>query len=390
MPVRHLIRLIDEQRSQWLAMDRAGRVLSGPHAGFPTEVAEYNVVLVPSEDVLLLAAPRVARQQRQLEQAVAFAVEDQLVAPVEQAHVAILDSLDEDRILVAVVARTRMESWLERLAANGVAADRVLPEACLLPSDPATALLEGERATLRLSSTEVLAGTRAELIEWHSLFQAQSDGRHWAVLMGQDSDALPSTMATASQQKIEVSNWLASRSVNLAGDGYNLMTGPYQPKRRQGFNRLWRVAAVMLMGSVLLAMGSMAVERWQLDRIREQQRAQMETLLRETVPEIQRVVDPRAQLLGEYSRRRGQAAGGGVLALLKRIAPAVSGSGLFTPEALEYRGDTLDFTLRAKDVATLDELRERMANLGLTVELASMVPGSGSVEGKLRIRGSGQ
>ena len=146
----------------------------------------------------------------------------------------------------------------------------------------------------------------------------------------------------------------------------------------------------MVLASAGLAMASMAVERWQLDRVRAQQRVQMETLLRETVPDIQRVVDPRAQMLGEYSRRRGQGEGGSILSLLSRIAPTLAGSGLFTPEAVEYRGDTLDFTLRSKDVATLDELRERVANLGLKVELVSMVPGSASVEGKLRIRGGGQ
>lgn len=386
MPPRHLIRLLDEHRSQWLALDRAGRVLSGPHAGFPSEAAEHTLVLVPSEDVLLLSAPRVARQQRQLEQAVAFAIEDQLVAPVEQAHVAVLDSLDDERVLVAVMARSTMDSWLQRLAENGVAADRLLPEACLLPFDAPTVVLEDERATLRLSASNVLTGNRQELSDWQALLQAREAGAAWSILVGRDTTTLPSVAGVT--QQIDVATWLAERSTQLADKPQNLLTGPYQTQRGRKLDRLWQVAAALVLASVVLAVVSMVLERWQLDRVRSQQRVQMETLLRETVPDIGRVVDPRAQMLGEYSRRRGQGSGGSVLSLLSRIAPTLAGSGLFTPEALEFRGDTLDFTLRSKDVATLDELRERIANLGLKVELVSMVPGSASVEGKLRIHGS--
>ncbi|HET9049551.1 MAG TPA: type II secretion system protein GspL [Chiayiivirga sp.] len=388
MSPRHLIRLLDEQRSQWLALDRAGRVLSGPHAGFPSEPAEHTLVLVPSEDVLVLAAPRVARQLRQMEQAVAFAIEDQLVAPVEQAHVAILGDLDDEQVLVAVVARSTMDAWLQRLSEHGVVADRLLPEACLLPFDLPTVLLEGERATLRLSASKVLSGNHQELSDWQALLHAHDDGSAWSVLVDRDTGPVPAV--AGSVQSIDTSSWLAARSAQLDDSGHSLLTGPYQTQRGRTLDRLWRVAAALVLASAGLAMASMAVERWQLDRVRAQQRVQMETLLRETVPDIQRVVDPRAQMLGEYSRRRGQGEGGSILSLLSRIAPTLAGSGLFTPEAVEYRGDTLDFTLRSKDVATLDELRERVANLGLKVELVSMVPGSASVEGKLRIRGGGQ
>ena len=137
-------------------------------------------------------------------------------------------------------------------------------------------------------------------------------------------------------------------------------------------------------------MTSMAVERWQLDRLHASQRAQMETLLREALPDVQRVVDPRAQVAAELARRGGAARGEGVLGLLARIAPLLSGSGRYTMDGLEYRAGTLDLTLRGDDVATLDELRERMASLGLAAELTAMTPGSSGVEGKLRVREGGR
>lgn len=390
MPHRHLIRLRDAQHSQWLALDRAGRVLSGPTDGLPAAPAEETVVLVPSDEVLLLQAPRVARHRRQLEQAIGYAIEDQLVAPVEQAQVAVFDDAATDFVTVAVVARARLDAWLERLAAQGVVADRLLPEGWLLPATPPSLLVDGERATLRHAPAGMLCGTLSEAEGWLQVLRAQGDTRAWTLVADRTKAALPDWVGELSLRTVDVATWLAGRLVELKGDAANLLVGSYAPRRRRAqSSRLWRSVAVLLAASVLLALASMLLESWQLDRQYTQQRAQMEALLREALPGTERIVDPRAQMLGELGRRRGQAAGSGVLPMLARIAPLLAGSGRYTPEAIEFRGGTLDLTLRSADIATLDELRERIASLGFTVELGSMVPGSSGVEGKLRIRGGG-
>lgn len=391
MPHRHLIRLFDDGRAQWLAQDRGGRVLAGPVDGLPGEAAEETVVLVSSSAVLLLQAPRVARQRRQLEQAVGFAIEEQLVAPVEQAHVAIIDDLGPDSVAVAVVARAQLDAWLARLAEHGVVPDRLLPEAMLLPYQPQpTLLLDGASATLRHADAGWLSGNVSEVPDWLALLQDHGDDRGVSVVADAAPDALGVDVDAASVSKVHISHWLAERVASLPADGFNLLTGRYTALRRRDAGvRVWRAAAVLVLAAGLLTIGSMAVERWQLDRQHAQQRVQMEALLRETLPDVQRVVDPRAQMLGELSRRRGQATGSGALAMLSRIAPLLAGSGRYTPQALEFRGGTLELTLRSADVATLDELRERITTLGYSAELSSVTPGSSGVEGTLRVRGDG-
>jgi general secretion pathway protein L len=68
--------------------------------------------------------------------------------------------------------------------------------------------------------------------------------------------------------------------------------------------------------------------------------------------------------------------------------PGLVGS-LLTLDGVEFRGGVLELTLIASDVATLDNLRERLAQQGLQVELTGANPGSAGVEGRLRIRGAG-
>lgn len=53
---------------------------------------------------------------------------------------------------------------------------------------------------------------------------------------------------------------------------------------------------------------------------------------------------------------------------------------------MEYRNGALELVIRGPDVATLDNLRETLAAMALQVELTSVNPGSGGVEGRLRIK----
>ena len=175
MPAPHLlIRLRPDGAAEWLALGRDGRVLAGPQAGLPAERGERIDVIVPSDTVLLLRAPRVAKQRHQLEQALPFAIEEQLAAPVESLQVAIADSDGGDTLVAAVVSHARLDAWLAPLRAAGLEPDRVVPESWLLPwaADVASVYVEGDDARNggepRLCGTEHLQRPRRRT-EWRAL-----------------------------------------------------------------------------------------------------------------------------------------------------------------------------------------------------------------------------
>lgn len=398
MSHRHLIRLLPDGRAQWLAQDRAGRVSSGPAEGFPTTQASQTVVLVPAAEVLLLLAPRIARQRSQLEQAIPFAIEDQLVMPVEHCHVALAEGGTADGVTVAVVARERIAAWLATLAAHGIAPDHLLPESWLLPhaSGPSLLLADGH-ASLRYAEAGMLAGEVSEAGDWLPIVGDSLPADAPLTLLGRDEELAAESASglvwAAGIQRQAIASpleYFASRLASGGAPTLDLLTGDYAPRQRDaGARRLWRWAAILALAAVGLGMGAMALERWQLERRHALQRAQMEALLREALPDVQRIVDPRAQMAGELARLAGHGGPRGALSMLAQIAPVLSGSGRYTLDAVEYRNGVLELTLRSSDVATLDELRERIVTLGLGAELVSMVPGSGGVEGKLRVRGAG-
>jgi general secretion pathway protein L len=334
--------------------------------------------------VLLSRAPRVARSRRQLEQAVPYAIEEQLAAPVEQLHVALDPSAQGADLIVAVVAQAAMDDWLQALRSRGFEPDRMLPESLLLPSEPgATLWIDGRRAILRHAPGAAFSGRIDEVPQWLGLLESANQ-TPLPLRCLSAATALPPGLACEHEVVDAPLRWLGTRLGACRGP--DLLQGRYAPRRgHAGASRMWRWAAGLAAAALLAGLGQLWLEARQLESRYEAQRAEMEQLLRSAVPGLTRVVDPRAQLAAEETRL-GRSTGGGVLPLLARIAPSLSGSGRYTIDGLEFRGDTLELVIRGPDVATLDGLREMLAALSLQVELTGATPGTGGVEGRLRVR----
>lgn len=381
MPHHFLIRWLAEGRTEWVATSSQGAVLQGPQPGLPSGEADRVVLILPAESVLLLESPRVARSAAQLAKALPFAIEEQIAAPIETQHVAFAETAS-DALAVAVVERSRLGHCVQSLAAAGLRVDAAYSELQCLPRAPES------RATLALIEGRAL-------IRW---------GRHGGIaLPAEQLDTLAPWLA-----RVGVDLDQALRYADLPGAGEalggaalswlarhvpgadvpNLMQGEFAPARRQAAAASqWRWAAAL----AALAFGLGLLQPWlearALQRHVEQRQAEMEQLLRQALPGLQRVVDPVAQLRAAMG---GSASTGDALALLGRIAPIINSGNQLTIEGIEYRAGSLELVVMGADVASLDSLRERLSTLpALQVELTAATPGSRGVEGRLRLREAG-
>ena len=113
MPDRLLLRLAPDGGLTWLRQVAGQPVPAAAQRGVPPPAALAGaaeiVVLVPGEDVLLTEARLSARNRAQLLQALPYAVEEQLLDPVEDLHFAA--TAGGDPLGVAVVARDTA-AWL--------------------------------------------------------------------------------------------------------------------------------------------------------------------------------------------------------------------------------------------------------------------------------------
>lgn len=387
---RLLLRLDSEGRLSWLGS--AGRTLPGVPPRQRIEQARRIVVLVPSEDVLLTGATLSARSQAQLLRALPFAVEDQLLAPVEDLHVVPVPvpGLEGDRRAVLVVARTRLREWLDRLGADGIRPDVLIPETLALT--PATALIEADRALVRIAPDAAWACPAGDLAEW-----LRQTGVPAADLTIHDLRPAPNA-STAGSGEAGARDGLGLLASSLPAAG-NLLEGAFAPAhRRAAGGRLWRLAAALAALVVLLGLAERGLGVLQLSRESAALQAAIDQRVREAVPELDGAalagVEPGQLLQRRLESLRG-GGGEGLLGLLGRIAPVLASGTRIQTRGIEYRNGALELGLRAPDVQTLDALRERLAMLpGLRAEITGTSPvdaaqGGGGVDARIRVSGAG-
>ena len=387
-----LIRLQADGQLAWLAQDAQGRALSGANIGAPAPAtiagARHVVVLVPSEQVVLLETDAVSARRAQLAKAVPFALEDQLASPVEELHFALAEHVAGARLGVAVVARAALRGWIETLAQLGIRADAVVPDSLALapPGEGATVLIEPARALLRWGPAHGCVCETAALAQWLAVIAP-------ATVQVHDFRQAPRL-----ELPVEVARYHERQSDPLAlfaaalvrGPAINLLQGEFAPNHRHvPARKLWRRAGLLAAASVILALAYAGGDYLRLKRESDRLEQAQHDALRATLPELGDVAgDPRQLMQSALTRMRGDSATGGLLPLLGRIGPVLSATTRVSLKSMEYRNATLELGLRAPDVPTLDLVREQLANIsGLKAEVTAATTSDKGVDGRLRISG---
>lgn len=397
MSERLLIRLHGDGHLSWLALNTEGRALSASHAGVPSAQAiaraQRTVVLVPAEDVLLLDTPAMNVSRVQFSKAVPFALEDQLVTPVEDLHVAFPDRLSGERVPVAVVARDTLRGWIETLAREGIRVDAMIAETQAMPfnAEKGSVLIEPERTLWRSAETQAGVCDTSTLTEWIETATAGDEKKRSFDAF--DFRPLPATIAVHPliRHRPNQTDALAFLAAQLGKEPQvNLLQGDFAPAHLQApARRVWRVAAVLGAAALALLFLYFGLDNWRLSRQSARLESAARDVLHSAFPELDKVVgSPRDLMQSSLGALRG---GGdtGPIHLLSQIAPLLTSTTRTSLLAIEYHNGTLEIALRAPDVPTLDLMRERIATVpGLKVEVTSANSGTEGVDGRLRIAGA--
>lgn len=105
--------------------------------------------LIPGGDVLLTAVRLPPMAASKLRQGIAYALEDQLIDDLEAQHFALGDRVGEEQT-VGVIARRRLQYWLDRFATVGIAPRALHADAACIAPKPGDVLvwIDGEEARI--------------------------------------------------------------------------------------------------------------------------------------------------------------------------------------------------------------------------------------------------
>jgi general secretion pathway protein L len=397
------LRSTEDAPASWLIIDgtgaRSGPVVNGP-IGDALALAQGHrtVVVLPAAEVTL-AEPDLppVRGAARIAQAVPFALEESLASELENLHFAVgARNPAVSATPVAIVARSVLDRWQATWEAAGIRPHAAYAESSLIPAAPAATVLVLDEGTLHVRRPGAVAYaldalSLAPALEL-ALAPSTEAAEHVTFYAGTADYEANKDVVEGLRERT------ATLQVKLLPDGVlpllaaqlstarpvNLLQGDYAPPSSFGPQlRQWRVPAALAVATLLVFIGSQALELWQLRKAERDLDAGIAQTFNSILPG-QPMVDPRAQVQGVLAR-----AGGGQGALLPAVsllAQAMSQAPSTRVEGLSYRAGVLELRVVAPTIEALDGIRQAMSSRGASVELQSTNPRGQQVEGRLHVR----
>ncbi|EIJ35195.1 type II secretion system protein GspL [Thiothrix nivea] len=345
----------------------------------PLARGQELVLLIPAREVLLTQTNVNTRNQRQLQQAIPFALEDSIAADLEDQHIVWQTRPASTLVDVAIIQRDRLRAWGSALHERQLRARYILPDLFALPweADSTTLWQQGEQVWVR---TGELSGYASSARALPLLLDGMAEGQAAPPRLRLYTDKTADWAADPrfSIQPETQAEQLLPASLQPALK-LNLLNGLQDENRahwRQQWQR-WRLPAALAASAALLAVGIYGSESY---RLQQQLDALDESNLRlfsELFPEASGI-DPRGlknRLASELTRLGGQQADSTTpshLPQLASFAAALNTTGGLTVEDIRAQTGTLTINLQAQNQQAIETLRDTLEQaLGNPVELQS-------------------
>ncbi|MDF7777720.1 type II secretion system protein GspL [Sphingomonas sp. AOB5] len=291
-------------------------------------------LLVPTEQVLLLAVDLPLSSRAKRLEALPFAIEDRIAEPVDSVHLALGAEISPKRYLVAVVRHETMIRWIAGAEAVGLSHAAMVPDALTLP----VAELEGawmvdsRRGRVLVRSAE--GGFAFDEAMFATAWQAA--GQPPVMAWNQHS---PADVPVAGVQ-ID-SQPLAERVRNPAVD---LRQGAYA--RRAVISNTWRRLGWIVGIGVAAHIAILFADTIALRIIANRREADTRALIQQTAPGTALQGDLATSVAALLPSGGG---GGGVpqtfIPLVGRISAALAPLGAINARSLEFQAETLTMDL---------------------------------------------
>jgi len=410
-----VIHLRDGAPACWMVCNSDGQVVVDSVSGDLAQATAMSTgrrvaVIVPAGEVLATDSDAPAKGAAKLAQVVPYALEERVADEIENLHFAIGErAADTARVPVAVVQRTRLETWLTELRAAGLAPTAIYPESTLLPAMPGQliALLYGDSITLRgaegppqvlpaLSipdaiemalATQISAVPGLEPAPLGLLVYAGHD--EWEAHQLQ-IDALRERFTGVKVQLLPGGPLSVLAPAAAAGEAVNLLQGAFAvaSSMQQGW-RAWRVAALVAGALLCLHVGARYFELSGLRKSEAALDASIQEVFRVAMPGENNATNARRRVEKRLAEIRGGGGGGALLPALSAVATARSAAPSASIEGITFRDGTVNLRIKAPDAASLDAIGQELRGANWKADILSGTASGDSYSGQLQIRKAG-
>lgn len=384
----------------WVITDadggRIGPVSTGRLADAAALAAERPLVVIAPGSSVTFAQPELpVKGGARVAQVVPYAMEELLAGEVEQFHFAVGPTDAEGRTLVAAVRRDELRGWLDALKSAGLDPLSLVPEPLCIPDNPgkSVAVIDAGTLLVRAPGALPVALDAEPLTEAFTLAGLEGEDQHVQLFVSQEDwhhsremiEALREVTGSLDLQLLPDGALPLMAAAAVKSDALSLLQGDFA--RRTGWRaewQRWRIAAFLALAALALHIG---VRGYDLVRLRaEEQRldATIEQAVRIAMPDVERIVDARAQI--EQRLAGGGAADPqGLLARLAAVGGAMGGATGPTIESLGWRNGSLQLQMNAADTDALARFAQALTARGLTADVESTTPGEKGVSAQINV-----
>jgi general secretion pathway protein L len=389
-----------------MGCDARGAATAPPLSGSLSEAAMQAgnatvVVLVPSDDVVDIQADLPARTTGRWQLAVPYAIEEQLAENIEDMHVAVGERGDAgQRVPVSVIARARLQEYLDALQAAGLKVGAMYAESALLPPNPGqvVGLLLGDSLQIRTpegSHCTVPADPLGAAFD----IACAGDATQRSLLLyatpadwqsrSDSVDALRARFLTVKVQLLPQGPMPLFAQQLPQAQPINLLQGDYEPEgvSRAGW-REWRLPAALAAVLLLLVAGGLWFQGSRIKAAEQQLDARLTELGRSLLADAA-PADPVQLRRAVMARLSGSNSDDVALELMTALANARVAAPRARVESLRYQNGALELRIRADNADSLEQINAQLRSGGWRAELLSGAAAGDGYAGQIRIsRGS--
>jgi general secretion pathway protein L len=371
------------------------------------------VGLVPAEEGLFCLADIPAKQSRFIQQALPYAVEEQIAQDIESVHLAIGPHSDRG-YRVAAIDHRQMANWVSLFSGwDHVRLEAIYPDAALLPTTQGgwSICIEGDNVMLASDQGEWLGIQSRNLAMFAqslaappseevvaevpvTLFATAAEFEH----LQADIGALKSSSRLkVKEQVLELMplDLLAHAHHHHLCEPVNLCQGQYSVRNeKSGLFGIWKpliaVASVWFVVQIALEVGFGYYQNQQAEQVQ----TQAMQIYRNAFPDDRRTHagNVRRVVQGQLNQLQAGGTDAGFIPLMKYTGneySKLSGANSIVFNSVNYsqnRGE-LVVDVRADSYSKLSALRNGLAGRGLEAQIGSVVNESSGARGRLTVSG---
>lgn len=343
-------------------------------------VAESSqvIVIVPSEEILLTSVKLPKMNRSRIAEALPYALEEQIIHDVETMHFVPGEMQADGSLPVAIVAREKMQAWLDKLKSLNVQPDILMPSIFALPlEDDTWTIVLHDMALVRMHAFQGFSCDITNLNEILSIALSSTSiipaGIH--VYNHRQHAAVLNTVVNAREEMRDERQFIADLAKHASAlPAINLLQGMYKAKKTRfpEMKKIWKVTGMLTAAWLVLLFLYPVISLFILNLRLNGMNAGIEEIYKRYFPQATNMTAPKLRMEGKLQGYTAYANEGKWLMLIATLGKGMTETRGINLNRLDLQQDKLTLQLSATSADDFAKLTDYLTQQGLSVKQQSV------------------